>query len=733
MKRPMLVSGATLALCNILLVNTGNIAAFVLLAVAASVLFLYFVKPLNLRDIIIIPAICVSLAVGSVSFLIYNAVKIEPLTKYTEATADIAGKITSIPIVSGNYTTFTVKTDKIGDDTVKTYVSITVYTNSSATPEPFDYLFLKNAEISLPSDDYNKTDVSALSDSTALEADCDSFDILWQCTKTPYYYCLKLRTAVTDRINAFSDGDSAGLLCGMLFGDTNNISDNTLSDFRTSGIAHLLAVSGLHTSLWCGLLIALAKLFKIGEKTRNTVCLIFLCGFCVISAFTPSVMRASLMTGVALLAPFFKRRPDALNSLGIAVSVLLIINPYIILSVGFQLSAMSTLGVLLSSQTQYKIHTLANSVKNRFLSKLVSFLLENICISAFAGLFTFPVSAAYFGVFCLVSPLTNILCVQLAFWGMIAGVISCCVSLVPIRAVRTATFFLFDITEFILKAVTNTADFTASLKFANIPVHTQTLIAILSITAVFGIIIYRRNKRATFKTHTKVLVIICVAVDIVCIALPCIPRFSTQITVHPAGNGANISLRSGLDYAFFNCGSYDYGVDKTALPRANCEKLEFLYIAAYSGDSDKVTEILSSYSPENTVITEYVNTHFKESNIAYPPNTLISNYLNFAFNKSINIEIIDTYGVNCVIMETTNKKVMISYGYNNINAAFDTFGVPDILIISQTVPETLPQNVETLIISGSADTVIGENTTNLKTQCKTFITTAENGTVTITL
>lgn len=733
MKRPMLVSGIALALCNILLVHTGNIAALVLLAVSASVFVLYFIKPLRLRDKIIIPAICISIAVGSVSFFVYNAVKIEPLAKYNGTTADIAGKVTDIPTVRGKYTTFTVKSDKIGNDKVKANISVTVYSNTDETPEPFDYVFLKSASVCVPTTDYNKIDVSALSDSTALEADCSSFDTLWQCTKTPYYYCLKLRTAVTDRIKAFSNGDSAGFLCGMLFGDTDNISDDTLSDFRASGIAHLLAVSGLHTSLWCGLLIALAKLFKIGEKARNVICLAFLCGFCVLSAFTPSVMRASLMTGVALLAPFFKRRPDALNSLGVAASVLLIINPYTILSVGFQLSAMSTLGVLLSTQTQYKIYALANSVKNRFLSKLVSFLLDNICVSAFAGLFTLPLSAAYFGVFCLVSPLTNILCVQLAFWGMIAGVISCCVSLVPIRAVRTAALFLFDITEFILEAVTNISGFTASLKFANIPIHTQTLVAILAITALFGIIIYRRNKRTIYKTHTKILAIICVAVDIVCIALPCIPRFSTQITVHPAGDGANISLRSGLNYAFFNCGSYDYGVDKTALPRATCEKLDFLYISSYSGDSDTVTKVLSTYSPENTVVTEYVNTHFKESDIAYPQNTVISDYSNFAFNKSTNIEIIDTYGVNCVIIETANKRAMISYGYNNINAAFDTFGVPDILIISQTVPESLPENVDTLVISGSGSTILGENAAMLKTQCKTFMTTAENGAVTITL
>lgn len=61
MKRPMLVSGIATILGGAVLVSFGNTAAVVLLAVAVSVLILYFIKPLKLRDKIVIPAICISL------------------------------------------------------------------------------------------------------------------------------------------------------------------------------------------------------------------------------------------------------------------------------------------------------------------------------------------------------------------------------------------------------------------------------------------------------------------------------------------------------------------------------------------------------------------------------------------------------------------------------------------------------------------------------------------------
>lgn len=731
MKRPMLVSGIATILGGAVLVSFGNTAAVVLLAVAVSVLILYFIKPLKLRDKIVIPAICISLILASISFFVYNSVKVEPFLKYNGITADVSGKVTDVPIVKYNNIIFTIKADKIGNDDANTKISVQIPLGDSELPEPFDYIFLENCTLAVDYGDTGEISASGLSDGTPLEAQANSFDTLWQCTKTPYYYCLKLKSTLTNQIHSFLNTEQAGFLCGMLFGDTSKIPSSVLSDFRASGIAHLLAVSGLHTSLWCGLLLALTKLLKLNEKVGNIICIVFLCGFCIISAFTPSVMRASLMMGVTLLAPFFKRRSDALNSLGFAVTILLLINPYTLLSIGFQLSASSTLGVLMSSKINMKISEKTVKIKNPILHKSTSFLLENIAVSSFAGLFTLPLSALYFGVFCIIAPITNILCVQIAFWGMLAGIFSTAVSFIPITAVKTVAIYMFKATSILLKLVTDMSSFIADFKFASIPIREATLICVIVCTALFGSLAYFIHKRKSKKGYIIKLSAVCLAVNVVLISIPC--TATAEITIHNVGDGVNVSMRSGLKYAFFNCGCENSPLDKTKLPRATCETLDYLYISSSTTKANYVSKTLTEYSPKKTVITNYAKSYLTESDFQFPENTIIGNFNKFDFDKSINIESVDTYGINCVIISSKNKVVMISYGNNDINASFDSFGTPDILIISEDIPPELPENVDTLVISAGDDIILNENTLALKKQCDKYYTTAENGTITLTL
>lgn len=731
MKRPMLVSGIATILGGAVLVSFGNTAAVVLLALAVAVLILYFIKPLKLRDKIVIPAICISLILASISFSVYNAVNVEPFLKYNGTTANVSGKVTDVPIVKYNNIIFTMKADKIGNDDVNAKISVTIPSSDSEPPEPFDYIFLENCTLSL---DYGKTgeiSASGLSDGTTIEAQAESFDALWQCTKTPYYYCLKLKIALTNQIHSFLNTDQAGFLCGMLFGDTSKIPSSVLSDFRASGIAHLLAVSGLHTSLWCGLLLALTKLLKLSEKSGNIICIVFLCCFCIISAFTPSVMRASLMMGVTLLAPFFKRRSDALNSLGFAVTTLLLINPYTILSIGFQLSASSTLGVLISSKATTKVHEKTAKIKNRILHKVTSFLIENISVSAFAGLFTLPLSALYFGTFSIVAPITNILCVQVAFWGMLLGIFSTAVSFLPITAVKTVAIYMFKVTSILLKLVTYISSFISDFKFASIPISEKTLVCVLACTVIFCTLAYFIHKRKANKGYAIKLLSVCLTINVILISTPCFT--SAEITIHNVGDGVNVSMRSGLKYAFFNCGCENSSLDKTKLPRATCETLDYLYISNSTTKATYVSKALMEYAPKKTVITNYAKSYLTESDFQFPENTIIGNFNKFDFDNRINIESVDTYGVNCVIISTKEKVVMISYGNNDIAASFDSFGTPDILIISEDVPNELPENIDTLVISAGSDIILNKNTLALKKQCNKYYTTAENGTVTLTL
>ena len=127
------------------------------------------------------------------------------------------------------------------------------------------------------------------------------------------------------------------------------------------------------------------------------------------------------MYGVLLLADSFGRRADSLNSLGLAVLVVCLFNPFAGGDLGFALSVTATLGIVLLYQPLPTL--LLGRVKGRF-AKLWRFPAESLAATAAALLGTFPVQLAVFGGFPLLLPLANFLMVApgtallyLAFFG----------------------------------------------------------------------------------------------------------------------------------------------------------------------------------------------------------------------------------------------------------------------------------------------------------------------------
>lgn len=730
MKRPMLVSGIALALCCTALVCAGAKALWLLLILTALVFILYLIKPLRLRNKIIIPTICISVILACLSYHCFYETKITPCLSYNGYEVPFSGKVVDVPIVSDKSVKFTVKTDTIGDTSIKTKITVTAPLQDNVNIEPFSYVAVHNPGLTVICNDSGKPEASHLSDGTVLEADATEIEALYQCDKTPFYYCLRLKQLFTQQINNYLNSDEAGFLLGMLFGGNNQLNSATLNAFRASGIAHLLAVSGLHTSLWCGFLLSLMKLLHIKEKLRNLICIVFLCGFCIISAFTPSVLRASLMMSLFLASPLFSRQQDSLNSLGFAVSILLLANPYVIASVSFQLSVLSTLGVLLSHSLTSKILEKNQKIKNNIFRRIINYIAENICISSFAGLFTLPLSAYYFGVVSIFAPVTNILCVKVAFWGMMSGFIATLLSFIPVYHIKTIAILIFKAASILLNIVITIAESISGFSLCTIPVHTESLTSGLAVILFFGLCIFiLRNKLKPL--HKKAISVICVLSLALCIFLPCTPLFGTRITVSNVGNGINLTLRSGLKYAFFNCGTSNNNLNIKALPRATSESLDFLYISS-PGKSNGISERMFNYSPKTTVITSFVNGAYRETGIVPPQNTVVADTFTYRLNNRITVETVDTYTMNCVIIEWSNKNIIMSYGsYNNFTKIFNTYGTPDILILSEDIPQTLPARVDTIIISSDAEIIKNTNVNTLKSYCNTLLLTAESGDINI--
>lgn len=139
-------------------------------------------------------------------------------------------------------------------------------------------------------------------------------------------------------------GEGSGVVSGFLLGAKQGVDEADTESFRATGTAHLLALSGFHVMLLTSMIFLLIP--KRFPKLRFIIGAVFLLFYCGIAAFSPSIVRASIMCGCMLLSELTERRRDSLSSLSLAALIILMVSPYKLFSVGFLLSFAATLGIV---------------------------------------------------------------------------------------------------------------------------------------------------------------------------------------------------------------------------------------------------------------------------------------------------------------------------------------------------------------------------------------------------
>ena len=179
-----------------------------------------------------------------------------------------------------------------------------------------------------------------------------------------------------ENINKILGNEEAALCIGILVGDREAISEEVEDDFQKINLTHMLAVSGSHiTYIINALAIMLSKTSKRFAKIFTIVFLVF---FMALTGFTSSVVRASIMGMLILVASLVHRKSDTFNNLGISSLIILLVNPYAIADVGFTLSFGGTIGiVLLGSKVMKLLYKIVENVTNGKVSLNGETVIEN--------------------------------------------------------------------------------------------------------------------------------------------------------------------------------------------------------------------------------------------------------------------------------------------------------------------------------------------------------------------
>ena len=152
-----------------------------------------------------------------------------------------------------------------------------------------------------------------------------------------------LRAGVLDATDSF-DEDQAALYHGLVIGDDRFQGEGQRAQFRAAGLSHLLAVSGQNVSFLLAIFAPLTRRARPAMAFGSIACLLVV--FALATRLEPSVLRATVTAGVSTLAMVRSARSAGIRSLALAVIVLLLVDPFLAWSVGFQLSVGASIGIL---------------------------------------------------------------------------------------------------------------------------------------------------------------------------------------------------------------------------------------------------------------------------------------------------------------------------------------------------------------------------------------------------
>lgn len=204
--------------------------------------------------------------------------------------------------------------------------------------------------------------------------------------------------------------ENSNILKSIILGDDSFLEKNYVKNFRKLGLSHILAVSGLHIGIIFGFILYVLDLLKVHRRTSMIASIIIIWIYAGLIGFPPSVLRASLMFSFLTIGKISFNRYDAINILSLAGFLMLIYRPFWIFSIGFQLSFIATLTILIFMP---KINKMIK-VKNKKLKSSLVIILT-------AQLGVLPISLYYFNEFQTLSIISNLIIAPILTIGIVIG------------------------------------------------------------------------------------------------------------------------------------------------------------------------------------------------------------------------------------------------------------------------------------------------------------------------
>jgi competence protein ComEC len=243
-------------------------------------------------------------------------------------------------------------------------------------------------------------------------------------------FLIDVRNSVIRIIKKYIPGDKeAGLAEALLIGYKDDLDKGLVSSYSGAGVVHIIAISGLHLGIIYGLLNGIFLLIKLKRKSKWIKPIFIITGlwlFSLIAGASASVLRSALMFSFIVIGECFSRRVSVYNTLAASAFILLWYNPYWLWDVGFQLSYLAVLSIVVFYKHVYALLYFNNKIADTI------WKLNAITISA--QILTLPITIYYFHQFPNYFLLANLIAIPLSSLILIGEILLCAISAIPFAA-----------------------------------------------------------------------------------------------------------------------------------------------------------------------------------------------------------------------------------------------------------------------------------------------------------
>lgn len=364
----------------------------------------------------------------------------------------------------------------------------------------------------------------------------------------------------------------------LLTGDTEEISDTALQNFRYGGIAHVFAVSGMHVGFLAMVLNYLLGKLRPKPLTATIITFILFC-YAGVCGFSVSSLRACIMSAVLLFTNAFGRKYDGMTGIGVSATVILLFSPFQLFTAGFSLSFSVVFALALFSRSITK--------KLNFLGEKISASVSAV-LSAELG--SIPVSILCFGYF---SPLAFIL--NLVILPLITLIF--CLSMVCVLLDLVFGVAFFSLVGLLIRLVLliNQFEFYHLVIFA-ITIPIGVVVYILGLAICSEYLNIKKRLKALF---SLILVGIFVATTVSCT----VDDMNTcKITINSNEYSQTVLIDGSKNILVVNKATFlqGYSLNNT-FKRNNVRKLD--YVVAQTGiDPISITDFISAYVTVGEVV-----------------------------------------------------------------------------------------------------------------------------------